>query len=186
MAAVKEEYLEGFFEIVDFFHLDADDWTVIKAHNSILDALINKLCDETYKLLTSREKTKAALLSRRDPDPKAEVKKLVPMRRSMLSEYFTKLLNWGTTDRALAEEIERMAVIHKLYVTVGIEYMCGLLAVLEGVAIEMILQLPEAQVSTDQKPRLLKAINKLMWLQNHVFVMVYSRDSEPQLPCPSH
>eukprot|EP01056_Protomagalhaensia_sp_Gyna25_P004649 Protomagalhaensia_sp_Gyna_25__4648@NODE_433_length_3453_cov_312_619801_g334_i0_p5_GENE_NODE_433_length_3453_cov_312_619801_g334_i0NODE_433_length_3453_cov_312_619801_g334_i0_p5_ORF_typecomplete_len109_score12_22Protoglobin/PF11563_8/7_9e09NUP214/PF16755_5/0_15_NODE_433_length_3453_cov_312_619801_g334_i06771003 len=106
------------------------------------------------------------------------------MRRSMLSEYLIKVFKWGTTDRALAEEIERMAVIHRLYVTAGIEYMCGLLAVLEGVAIEMVSLLPEDQVKTDQKPRFLSAINKLMWLQNHAFITVYMREPEPKSPFP--
>eukprot|EP01053_Blabericola_migrator_P011007 Blabericola_migrator_1__11006@NODE_638_length_7121_cov_96_162603_g469_i0_p2_GENE_NODE_638_length_7121_cov_96_162603_g469_i0NODE_638_length_7121_cov_96_162603_g469_i0_p2_ORF_typecomplete_len181_score33_33Protoglobin/PF11563_8/1_7e23RBD/PF02196_15/0_3_NODE_638_length_7121_cov_96_162603_g469_i0236778 len=164
----------SFLKIADFINLTSHDWDIITEFKDFVQDAINGLSDATYALLVQFPETKAAIVSKRDPDTKSDnLGSLIEKRKTNLRAYLIRLFQHGKTDADLGQMIAGVAMLHKKHVKVGIEYMNGLLAALETVVIQATLT--HQDLFQGRCAEFLMAMNKLMWLQNHVFIKVYSQ-----------
>lgn len=173
LTTLKNDPIYRFMHIGHFLGLITDDWTLLEKHRSILPALVKKLTSATYTILTSYDYTKEALISTRDTGT-GRPEDCIPMRSKLLEEYLIKIFTWGRTDEELAKIMIDLAVLHKMYVRVGLEHMCALLGKLVSVFVQ---EVHNCDLEVEDRIAIISAMNKLMWLQSDVFMMIYTQQS---------
>ncbi|KAJ3356463.1 hypothetical protein GGF32_001488 [Allomyces javanicus] len=186
-SALYTDLLARFSYVAEFVDFGDADKAAIKGAASALAPLVPTVVNAVYEKLFSFDITKRHFIKKMEGyegDLEEDLASLsgdsdqIKFRKEMLSRYLVKLVT-SEFDEAFVKYIDWVAVIHtnnkgkRSGINVEIIHINALMGFVENILISTIMDLP---IDNDGKKAALLAFNKLLWIQNDLFVQYYAYD----------
>eukprot|EP00762_Andalucia_godoyi_P002353 ANDGO_07549.mRNA.1 hypothetical protein len=174
--------------ICKFVEFDAEDVKTMNALAPVLAPLVPTVVDAVYTKLFSFDVTKSVFLKRNegfqgrldaDLAHLSQNSEQIKFRKDMLSKYLVRVVT-GNYDTAMISYLDWVGKIHTDKAgakTINVDYIhCGLLmGYVENVLLGAVLG---AGLDAETTKRAVIAINKVLWIQNDLFVRHYLPTAE--------
>lgn len=180
-----------------FLHFTDDDGAAIQAAGAVIAPLLPAVLDIVYTHLLSYDITAKAFVppqSGQEGSPSAKISELaldhpnIMLRKDFLKGYLVRMVsnsNWSDESNYW-EYLDRLGVVHtgqpgfkhrekRPELRVEYVHMGLLLGFVEDVVVKTVL---EADLDADTKQKVIRAFNKLLWIQNDLFARHYIIDKD--------
>ncbi|GAA6059465.1 hypothetical protein JCM10212_005404 [Sporobolomyces blumeae] len=179
----------------DFLGFTEADGKALNAAAPLVALLVHSITDEVYLHLFEYSYTKAFFLKRHvgfDGELPTNLESYtvdhpqMKFRKTFLTTYLTKVFVADYEDDATYEYLDKVAAMHtglKMFgknqrddpIIVDLQPMSLLLGWVESVVIKAILEVPKNVLSLDVKCKTVRALNKIIWIQNDLFNRYYAK-----------
>ncbi|RXW23745.1 hypothetical protein EST38_g2126 [Candolleomyces aberdarensis] len=200
MQIINEASLEDFPTRVqylkDFIGFTAEDAAALHAAKPVVAPLVPTIVDMVYEKLLSFSVTAKAFVPRQTGYQGATPTKLsdlsadhpqIKFRKDFLARYLVKLVTMDYDKIASWEYLDKVGLMHTGHMgfahrekkpPLRVEYIhCGiLLGYVEDIVVNAVLTHPD--LDNETKTVVLRALNKIVWIQNDLFARHYLAEAE--------